>query len=95
MESSSGLLNTCSWVMQATERFQAIYPLIKDIALYGPHRSKATKPIAQQLLPLCLEAACEGEQTSNFSCLINCPTYRHEMCVRDAHLHSCLENQLT
>lgn len=44
---------------KATERFQAIYPLIKDIALYGPHRSKATKPVAQQLLPLCLEAACE------------------------------------
>lgn len=44
---------------KATERFQAIYPLVKEIALYGPHKSKATKPIAQQLLPLCLEAACE------------------------------------
>ncbi|KAI5075629.1 hypothetical protein GOP47_0009705 [Adiantum capillus-veneris] len=44
---------------KATERFQSIYPFIKDIALYGPHKSKATKLVAQQLLPLCLEIACE------------------------------------
>eukprot|EP00252_Welwitschia_mirabilis_P013156 TRINITY_DN2904_c0_g1_i1.p1 TRINITY_DN2904_c0_g1~~TRINITY_DN2904_c0_g1_i1.p1 ORF type:complete len:609 (-),score=134.49 TRINITY_DN2904_c0_g1_i1:413-2239(-) len=41
---------------KATERFVAIYPLIKELALAGSHRSKATKPVAQQLLPLCLGA---------------------------------------
>lgn len=44
---------------KATERFQAIYPFIKEIALYGPPKSKATKLVAQQLLPLCLDLACE------------------------------------
>lgn len=44
---------------KATERFLGIYPLVKELALAGPHRSKVTKPVAQQLLPLSLEAASE------------------------------------
>ncbi|MCO5567525.1 hypothetical protein L7F22_021219 [Adiantum nelumboides] len=44
---------------KATERFEKIYPLVKEVALYGPPKSKSTKAIAQQLLPLCLESACE------------------------------------
>lgn len=44
---------------KATERFEGIYPLLKELALFGPRRSKATRAVAQQLLPLCLESASE------------------------------------
>ncbi|KAJ7529079.1 hypothetical protein O6H91_15G033400 [Diphasiastrum complanatum] len=44
---------------KATERFLAIYPIVKELALAGSHRSKSTKPVAQQLLPFCLLAASE------------------------------------
>ncbi|KAH7444520.1 hypothetical protein KP509_02G081100 [Ceratopteris richardii] len=44
---------------KATERFQAIYPWVKEIALCAPHRSKISKSVAQQLFPLCLDLACE------------------------------------
>ncbi|BBN01105.1 hypothetical protein MPTK1_2g04670 [Marchantia polymorpha subsp. ruderalis] len=44
---------------KATERFLAIYPLIKEIVLAGTSRSKATKPVAQQLLPLSLAGAAD------------------------------------
>ncbi|KAI5056372.1 hypothetical protein GOP47_0028190 [Adiantum capillus-veneris] len=42
---------------KATERFEKIYPLVKELALYGPSKSKSTRAVAQQLLPLCLESA--------------------------------------
>lgn len=54
------MLNRMSPCVQATERFQAIYPLLKELALAGSLKSKATKPVAQQLLPLSLTTAAEG-----------------------------------
>ncbi|KAJ7553859.1 hypothetical protein O6H91_06G115700 [Diphasiastrum complanatum] len=44
---------------KATERFLALYPVVKELALAGLYRSKSTKPVAQQLLPFCLLAASE------------------------------------
>ncbi|MQL99036.1 hypothetical protein Taro_031751, partial [Colocasia esculenta] len=38
-------------VLQATERFEAIYPTIKELALAGSPGAKAMKPVSQQLLP--------------------------------------------
>jgi hypothetical protein len=49
--------------MQATERFEVIYPLVKELALTGPDRSKATRAVAHQLLPLCLDSAWQGNHT--------------------------------
>lgn len=37
---------------KGTDRFVAIYPFLKELALTGSNRSKATRPVAQQLLPL-------------------------------------------
>ncbi|KAL2642219.1 hypothetical protein R1flu_009806 [Riccia fluitans] len=57
---------------KATERFLAVYPFVKEIALAGTVRSKATKPVAQQLLPLSLAGAADdvtaisAEACSNF-----------------------------
>lgn len=47
---------------KATERFVAIYPFVKELALAGAPRSKATRPVAQQLLPLSLTAISEENQ---------------------------------
>lgn len=44
---------------KGTERFVAIYPFLKELALTGSHRSKATRPVAQQLLPLMATAISE------------------------------------
>lgn len=48
---------------KATERFEGIYPVVKELALAGPRGSKAIRAVAQQLLPLCLESACEDVPT--------------------------------
>jgi len=48
------------WGEQATERFQSIYPVVRELALAGTFRSKATRAVAQQLLPLSLAALSEG-----------------------------------
>uniref|UniRef100_A0A0D6R0Y1 Uncharacterized protein n=1 Tax=Araucaria cunninghamii TaxID=56994 RepID=A0A0D6R0Y1_ARACU len=44
---------------KATEKFVAIYPFIKELALVGANRSKSTRPVAQQLMPLSLAAISE------------------------------------
>jgi hypothetical protein len=57
---------------KAADRFQAVYPIIKELALAGSHNSKTTRPVAQQLIPLSLAAlsqdveALSQEACSNF-----------------------------
>uniref|UniRef100_A0A3B6E9P7 Uncharacterized protein n=1 Tax=Triticum aestivum TaxID=4565 RepID=A0A3B6E9P7_WHEAT len=48
-------------VPNATERFEAAYPIIKELALVGTPGSKAVKQASQQLLPL----AVKGMQENN------------------------------
>ncbi|CAK9878875.1 unnamed protein product [Sphagnum jensenii] len=69
-----------STVTKATERFQSIYPVVRELALAGKFRSKATRAVAQQLLPLSLAALSEDVETlsleayNNFSwCLSQNP----------------------
>ncbi|KAG0536757.1 hypothetical protein BDA96_03G091100 [Sorghum bicolor] len=45
---------------RATERFEAAYPTIKELALAGPPGSKTVKQASQQLLPLCAKAMQEN-----------------------------------
>ncbi|EMS46500.1 hypothetical protein TRIUR3_10608 [Triticum urartu] len=47
--------------VKATERFEAAYPIIKELALVGTPGSKAVKQASQQLLPL----AVKGMQENN------------------------------
>jgi hypothetical protein len=57
---------------KAADRFQAVYPLIKELALAGSQNSKSARPVAQQLLPLSVAAlsqdveALQQEACSNF-----------------------------
>jgi len=57
---------------KATERFQAVYPMVREFALAGSQNSKTTRPVAQQLLPLSIAAVSEDvdalsqEACSNF-----------------------------
>ncbi|CAI5494587.1 unnamed protein product [Closterium sp. Naga37s-1] len=44
---------------KATDRFTALYPLLKDITLAGSGRTKSTKAVATMLLPLMFRAAGE------------------------------------
>ncbi|KAL6959582.1 hypothetical protein U1Q18_039736 [Sarracenia purpurea var. burkii] len=46
--------------VKATERFEAIYPTLKEIALTGSPGSKAMKQITQQTLQFAVKAAGEG-----------------------------------
>ncbi|XP_062199235.1 uncharacterized protein LOC133901690 isoform X2 [Phragmites australis] len=46
--------------VKATERFEAAYPMIKELALAGPSGSKTVKQASQQLLPLCVKAMQEN-----------------------------------
>ncbi|KAL7000930.1 hypothetical protein U1Q18_002082 [Sarracenia purpurea var. burkii] len=46
--------------VKATERFEAIYPTLKEVALAGSAGSKAMKQVAQQILTLAVRAAAEG-----------------------------------
>ncbi|KAM3346187.1 hypothetical protein ACQJBY_020627 [Aegilops geniculata] len=46
--------------VKATERFEAAYPLIKELALVGTPGSKAVKQASQQLLPLAVKAIQEN-----------------------------------
>ncbi|CAL4977585.1 unnamed protein product [Urochloa decumbens] len=46
--------------VKATERFEAAYPTIKELALAGPPGSKTVKQASQQLLPLCAKAVQEN-----------------------------------
>lgn len=45
--------------VKATERFEAAYPIIKELALAGPPGSKTVRQAAQQLLPLAVKAMQE------------------------------------
>ncbi|KAJ0247633.1 hypothetical protein HA466_0160700 [Hirschfeldia incana] len=46
--------------VKATERFEAIYPLLKDVSLAGVPGSKAMKQVTQQIFTFALKAAGEG-----------------------------------
>ncbi|KAK0575399.1 hypothetical protein LWI29_038497 [Acer saccharum] len=51
--------------VKATERFEAIYPVLKEVALAGAPGSKAMKQVAQQILNFSVKAA--GESMSELS----------------------------
>ncbi|XP_009115558.1 uncharacterized protein LOC103840791 [Brassica rapa] len=46
--------------VKATERFEAIYPLLKEVSLAGAPGSKAMKQTTQQIFTFALKAAGEG-----------------------------------
>ncbi|XP_031257933.1 uncharacterized protein LOC116115937 [Pistacia vera] len=46
--------------VKATERFEAVYPTLKEVSLAGAPGSKAMKQVAQQIMQLALKAAGEG-----------------------------------
>ncbi|PIN21749.1 hypothetical protein CDL12_05559 [Handroanthus impetiginosus] len=46
--------------VKATERFEAIYLILKDVALAGSPGSKAMKQVSHQILTLAVKAAGEG-----------------------------------
>lgn len=46
--------------VKATERFEAIYTTLKEVALAGSAGSKAMKPVAQQIMSLAMKAADES-----------------------------------
>ncbi|PQM41316.1 uncharacterized protein Pyn_24863 [Prunus yedoensis var. nudiflora] len=46
--------------VKATERFEAIYPTLKAVALAGSPRSKAMKPLSLQILSFAVKAAGES-----------------------------------
>lgn len=47
-------------MMQATERFEAVYPTLKEVALAGSPGSKAMKQVSQQIMTVSLKASGEG-----------------------------------
>ena len=51
-------------ITQATERFEAIYPILKEVALAGVPGSKGMKLVSQQILTICAKAAEEGREQS-------------------------------
>ncbi|KAJ0725027.1 putative transmembrane protein [Helianthus annuus] len=46
--------------VKATERFEAVYPMLKEVALAGSPGSKAMKQVAQQIMTVSLKASGEG-----------------------------------
>ncbi|XP_010418781.1 PREDICTED: uncharacterized protein LOC104704378 [Camelina sativa] len=46
--------------VKATERFEAVYPSLKEVALTGAPGSKAMEPVIQQIFSLSLKLAGEG-----------------------------------
>lgn len=46
--------------IKSTERFEAIYPTLKEVALAGSSGSKAMKQVTQQILSAAIKAADEG-----------------------------------
>ncbi|KAK0598424.1 hypothetical protein LWI29_034562 [Acer saccharum] len=46
--------------VKATERFEVVYPTLKEVSLAGSPGSKAVKQVAQQMLNLAVKAAGEG-----------------------------------
>ncbi|XVF43601.1 hypothetical protein PTKIN_Ptkin02bG0052700 [Pterospermum kingtungense] len=51
--------------VKATERFEAIYPTVKEVALAGSHGSKAMRQVSLQIFNLAVKAA--GESSSELS----------------------------
>ncbi|KAL8157585.1 uncharacterized protein LOC141674535 [Apium graveolens] len=51
---------TSSSRVKATERFEAIYPILKEVALAGVPGSKAMKQVSQQIMTISAKAAGEG-----------------------------------
>ncbi|KAJ0241181.1 hypothetical protein HA466_0216270 [Hirschfeldia incana] len=49
--------------VKATERFEAVYPLLKEVALAGAPGSKAMKQVTQQIFTVALKLAGEGNPT--------------------------------
>lgn len=47
--------------LQSTERFQAIYPTLKELALAGSPGTKALKQVSQQLLDVAVRAMSESK----------------------------------
>lgn len=47
---------------QATERFEVIYPALKEVALAVSPGSKAMKQLTQQIMPFAIKAAGEGKR---------------------------------
>ncbi|KAL6192548.1 hypothetical protein ACLB2K_033635 [Fragaria x ananassa] len=46
--------------VKSTERFEAVYPTLKDVALAGSQGSKAMKQVSQQILSFAVKAAGEA-----------------------------------
>lgn len=46
--------------IKATERFEAVYPTLKEVALVASPGSKAMKQITQRILPFAIKAIAEG-----------------------------------
>ncbi|KAI3779085.1 hypothetical protein L2E82_08563 [Cichorium intybus] len=46
--------------VKATERFEAVFPTLKEVALAGSPGSKAMKQVSQQIMTVALKAAGEG-----------------------------------
>ncbi|KAL8241843.1 hypothetical protein R6Q59_012145 [Mikania micrantha] len=46
--------------VKATERFEAVYPTLKEVALAGSPGSKAMKQVSQQIMAISLRASGEG-----------------------------------
>ncbi|CAL4964981.1 unnamed protein product [Urochloa decumbens] len=64
--------------VKATERFEAAYPTIKELALAGPPGSKTVKQASQQLLPLCAKAVQENLTREAVEVFIWCLTQNTE-----------------
>ncbi|XP_052489913.1 uncharacterized protein LOC105789271 [Gossypium raimondii] len=63
--------------VKATERFEAIYPTLKKVALVGSPGSKAMKQVAQQILSYAVKAAGEGK-TKFLDCILDPPELSKE-----------------
>ena len=48
------------YYLQATERFEAIYPTLKEVALVGSPGSKALKQVSQKIFSFAAKAAGES-----------------------------------
>lgn len=54
-----------NYVVQATERFESVYPILKEVALAGVPGSKAMKQVSQQTLTFAVKAAGDGKLLSS------------------------------
>ena len=61
--------------LQATERFEAVYPILKEVALAGAAGSKAMKQVSQHMFGFAILAAGEGNcyhSTLHYSLICLC-----------------------